>query len=292
MLSTLGEKATRKGKSVLQKKMAPQNEIADETSCQHDWEDLGARWAEAPPQRLWRIHSDRIASELALRWIPPGSGRVLKTDLFDESVGDGCYAALAERGSSVAGIDVAQSVVAAAAKRHPRLSARRADVRELPFEDGAFDVVFSLSTLDHFTSVGEIELSLGEIRRVLPSGGRLILTLDNLLNPFVALRQALPDRLLRDLGLVPYFCGVTVGPGRLRRMIEEAGFSVRERAFTTHCPRAVAVSVSKLIEWRFGGVEGRAARRLLSVLAGCEVLRRLPTAPITGHFSAFCAEAL
>jgi SAM-dependent methyltransferase len=267
-------------------------DIASDDSGGRAWEDVGARWVEAEPQRLWRMHADRVASELALRWIPPGSGRVLKTDLFDEAVGAGCYRALAERARSVSGIDVAPSVVAAAGARYPELSVGLADVRRLPFEDAAFDVVFSPSTLDHFGCVGDIEVALREIRRVLPPGGRLVVTLDNPLNPIVGLRQALPGGLLRRLGLVPYFCGATVRPGRLRRMTETAGFAIRDHAFTIHCPRVMAVAAAGLIERRFGGSDGRAAGRLLSLLAGLEGLRRFPTAPITGHFSAFCAEAL
>ncbi len=62
----------------------------------------------------------------------------------------------------------------------------------LPFPDGAFDRVFSNSTLDHFDSRDDIREALRELARVLHPEGELLLTLDNLANPVVRLRNALP----------------------------------------------------------------------------------------------------
>jgi SAM-dependent methyltransferase len=64
-----------------------------------------------------------------------------------------------------------------------------ADLRRLPFEDAAFDTVISISTLEHvgmdnsrYGGEGgrspdperELDLALGELRRVLAPGGRLL----------------------------------------------------------------------------------------------------------------------
>jgi SAM-dependent methyltransferase len=51
------------------------------------------------------------------------------------------------------------------------VDARVGDVRELPFEDGSFDVAVAAWVLFH---VAELDLALGELARVLRAGGRLV----------------------------------------------------------------------------------------------------------------------
>ena len=110
--------------------------------------------------------------------------------------------------------------------RYLDLPAVKADVRCLPYADGAFDIVVSNSTLDYFTSGDQIVESLRELNRTLASGGQLLITMDNLANPAVWLRNALPFRWLNAMGLVPYYVGATGGPRRLRGYLQEAGFEV------------------------------------------------------------------
>lgn len=55
-----------------------------------------------------------------------------------------------------------------------RLSARSADMRELPFEDGTFDAVMSAYAVDHLDGPG-IMRALSEAVRVLKPGGELLL---------------------------------------------------------------------------------------------------------------------
>jgi SAM-dependent methyltransferase len=45
------------------------------------------------------------------------------------------------------------------------------DAKELEFEDGSFDAVFSLSSIEHFGSWADIRRSAAEIGRVLRPGG-------------------------------------------------------------------------------------------------------------------------
>jgi len=249
-------------------------------------------WAGALDRRptvarpLWRRYSDRINGALVRRWLPhEPSGRVLKTDLFDEATGAGLYPRLAERFAGIAGIDVDGRIVEAAAARYPDLEAVLADVRALPFGDGAFAAVVSSSTLDHFPARDDIAGALTELRRVLEPGGRLLITLDNLANPAVALRNALPYPLLRRLGLVPYFVGASHGPRGLRDALGGAGFEVRELTATQHSPRAAAVALARALEGR----SAVAQQRLLDLLAACERLDRLPTRFLTGCYVAAVA---
>lgn len=257
-----------------------------------EWDRVGAEWADQQPQRLWRMHSDLVARALIRRWFRPPLSAVLKTDLFDEAVGEGNLSALESLTDEIHGIDIAASVVEAAGRRCQRLQAKVADVRELPYPDRRFDGVLSLSTLDHFDDGSDITRSFREIRRVLKPGGQLVLTLDNPLNPIIALRQALPSGWLRKTGLVPYHCGKTLPPRALRGIIEEAGFAVTDFSSTVHCPRVMAVAAASGVERRLGGAEGRAARALLQILAAFECLEHLPTRWLTGHFSAVRAVAV
>jgi hypothetical protein len=105
--------------------------------------------------------------------------------------------------------------------------------------------------------------------------------MDNLANPAVALRNALPYRLLHRLKLVAYPVGATAGPGRLRRMLEDAGFDVLQTVAMLHCPRALAVALARRCERR--GTPAAKARFLRSA-ARWERLARWPTRYLTGYF--------
>lgn len=248
------------------------------------WDRVAREWREGRPQQLWRAYSDALYREFLDGWLPAGDwGRLLKTDLFDEAVGEGLYGALAARAHGVVGVDLSVETGSRARCRHPGLLAAGADVRQLPFAPGSFDAVFSNSTLDHFDSREEIVDSLREIGRVLRPGGTLVLTLDNLGNPVVALRQALPFGLLNALGLVPYRVGATHGPAGLRRALEQSGFSVARLGAVLHCPRAPAVAAARVL----GAVGSRRLQEgLLRVLGGFERLARWPTRYATGYFLA------
>jgi SAM-dependent methyltransferase/ribosomal protein S18 acetylase RimI-like enzyme len=244
----------------------------------------------APTGALWRLHSDAVNATLFARWLPTEAcADLLKTDLFDEAMGSGLYPLLSERARRVAALDLAPSVLAAATMRHPALLAVAADVRRLPFASDAFDFVVSNSTLDHFDTRDEILASLRGFHRVLRPGGHLLLTMDNLANPAVALRNALPYRLLHRLKLVAYPIGATGGPGRLRRMLNDAGFDVLETVALLHCPRALSVALARRCERR--GTPEATARFLRTALRW-ERLARWPTRYLTGYFVGIHAKAM
>jgi SAM-dependent methyltransferase len=253
------------------------------------WDEVGAEWAQTRRQWLWRRHSDAVNARLLQRWTPAaGSARLLKTDAFDEAVGEGVLPLLAAHARSVVEVDLAGSAVRRLRERYPGTLGVVADVRALPFASGSFDDVVSLSTLDHFASPDEIAASLAELRRVLRRDGQLVLTLDNPLNPIVALRNALPYRWLRRTGLVPYQVGVTLSPRNLHHALHEAGFRVVASGAILHAPRVLAVAISWLFA-RWGA--NRAADLLLRFLMACEVLERLPTRRLTAYFIAVRARA-
>ncbi len=233
-------------------------------------------------EQLWREHCDAVNATLVARWLPDAPcARLLKTDLWDEAMGPGLYPVLATHAAAVAGLDFTPSVLRSAQQRYPQLAAAVADVRALPFAAGAFDVVVSTSTLDHFARPDDIRLALGELHRVLAPRGRLLLTLDNRANPAVALRNALPFGLLHRLGLVPYPVGATCGPARLRRLLRAVGFDVLETTSLLHCPRVWAIATARRLQRRGNAAQ---ARRFLERLERWERLARLPTRYLTGYF--------
>ena len=248
------------------------------------WDALAGEWGRTRPHALWRAHSDRVNAALLARWLPEGLvGRALKTDVFDEAWSEGLSPMLAARVGQVVGIDLSVRTQAMALGRHPELRGVVADVRRLPFADGAFDVVVSNSTLDHFPSFAEVVVALGELRRVARPGGQVLLTLDNRANPVVALRNALPFGPLRRLGVVPYYVGATCGPRRLRTALAEAGFEAGEVEAVMHCPRAPAVALAGYLEAR--GTPA-ARQRYLRLMMGFERLAGWPTRFLTGYFVA------
>ena len=250
-----------------------------------EWDGYGSQWIAERPHQLWRRHSDAVNTALIKSWLPSGNiRRILKTDLFDEAVSEGICPWLAGHGDQLLGLDVSTSVIQEASRGCPGLMPTGADVRRLPFKSASFDLIVSLSTLDHFDSTREVATSLGELYRVMAPGGTLILTLDNLANPVIALRNSLPYRLTHGAGLVPYPVGQTFGPREAASLVAQAGFSVREQTSVMHAPRVFLVPLMNA----FNGNSG-AARTLSSVAMWFERLRKLPSRSRTGHFVAILA---
>jgi SAM-dependent methyltransferase len=236
---------------------------------------------------LWRAHADAVNCA----WVRAAlggctHGRVLKTDAFDEAVGPGLIGDLCAASPCVVGIDLSLPALRAGRARYRHWALAAADVRSLPFGDGCFDVVVSISTLDHFESKDEIAGALRDLHRVLRPGGLLLLTLDNPDNPIVYLRNRLPFPVLHALGLLPYFVGATCGRRELRELLTRTGFEVDGLSALLHCPRALAIGCASLLE---------SARWLplrqafLGSLMAFEVGARLPSRFLTGYFVAAVA---
>ncbi len=245
------------------------------------WAGVAADWQSTHRDRLWRAHSDAANVALFRRWLPASPrDRLLKTDVFDEAVAAGLDDLLLNAARHVVGMDISLETLRQA--RSVRRRALAADARDLPFATGAFDIIISNSTLDHFPEYPHLAASLRELHRVLKPGGELLLTLDNLANPKIALRNALPYRLLNRLDLLPYYVGYTCGPRRLRGLLETTGFHIAELTAVMHAPRVLAVRLARWI----GGWSPAAQSRFLRALAACEPLEHFPTRFLTGHFLA------
>jgi SAM-dependent methyltransferase len=246
------------------------------------WDDVALEWAHTRPDWLWRRHSDQVNAALLAKWLPEQPiHRLLKTDLFDEAVGEGLLSFLGLRARTVVGMDISNHTLRTT--QQSRRDAICADVRQLPFASGSFDVVVSNSTLDHFGSLQETEMSLSELRRVLCPGGQLLLTLDNMANPLIALRNVLPFRWLHRMGVVPYYVGVSCGPTGLRRILERVGLEVAEMTAILHCPRVAAVWIARMVQAR---TAAPIHQKFLSWLMKWERLSTWPTRFLTGNYVA------
>jgi SAM-dependent methyltransferase len=97
-------------------------------------------------------------------------------DVLDVASGEGYGSALlAQTAKSVVGVEISDNAVAHAVSSYPRSNLRflQGDARQLPLDPSSVDVVVSFETLEHFF---EHDRFVGEVRRVLRPGGRLILS--------------------------------------------------------------------------------------------------------------------
>lgn len=252
------------------------------------WDHVFEHWEPTPVHRLWRAHSDAVNVRLLRRWLGRSVGPLLKTDLFDEAVGRGLYPELAASAPEVIGVDVSAAVIHAASRRYPALETRLADVRALPFDEATFDVIVSNSTLDHFDSHAKLSAAVRELARILRPGGRLMITLDNRMNPIVALRTSRLFGTLYRLRIVPYYVGATHGPRGLATALAANGFEIGEMTSIMQCPPQLAAALAAR---RMRGLdpapepERDHVRRVLR----CETMEHWPTRYLTGHFVAALA---
>jgi SAM-dependent methyltransferase len=247
------------------------------------WDAIAGEWQESSPQRLWRSGSDALHARMLRAWLPASPlGRVLKTDAFDEAFGrSGLLPPLASAARRAVSIDLSRSTLRRARARQSGFEGVASDVCRIAFADACFDFVLSNSTLDHMDSLDDVARGLAELHRVSRPGARLVLTLDNLWNPVVALRNALPMGWLQRAGIVPYRMGATCGPARLTRMLSEAGFEPERVDSLLHCPRAPAVALASVLD-RTASERVRAV--FVRALLAFEALGRLPTRWLTGYF--------
>jgi SAM-dependent methyltransferase len=101
--------------------------------------------------------------ERILFWLANRIGRVVATDIYGEG--------------EFAGREAEPSMLDDPAAHAPfpyredRLEVRWMDARRLEFPDDSFDVVFSISSIEHFGSPGDVSRSAREMGRVLRPGG-------------------------------------------------------------------------------------------------------------------------
>ncbi|OZV80191.1 SAM-dependent methyltransferase [Micromonospora echinospora] len=118
----------------------------------------------------------------ALHALISATMKVESASVLDCACGIGTQAiGLALQGHRVAGSDISRIAAGRArreaAERGLNLPTQVADMRSLPFADGAFDVVVCAdNSLPHLLTSKDVEMALGEMRRVLRSDGMLTIS--------------------------------------------------------------------------------------------------------------------
>ena len=110
---------------------------------------------------------------------PPGSRGL------DVGCGTGVLAQrLAAVGYEMVGLDPSEGMLEILAERAPDVRAVRGYGTELPFEDGSFDLVFTVAAMHHIADPAQVRATLGEMVRVTRPGGRIVIWDHNPRNPY------------------------------------------------------------------------------------------------------------
>jgi SAM-dependent methyltransferase len=180
--------------------------------------------AQAAPFAGYAPHSDADA----MRLVREAAGIGPTDDVLDVACGPGLVACdFARYARRVTGIDLTPAMIDQARARQAaeglaNLDWRVGDVRRLPFDAGAFSVVFSRYAFHHIPNPAEI---LGEMARVCRPGGRVVVVDVHSRDPE---QGAAYDRVekLRDPSHVR-----AVGLDEFARLFADAGLDLRPPTF-------------------------------------------------------------
>jgi ubiquinone/menaquinone biosynthesis C-methylase UbiE len=194
-------------------------------------------------------------AKLIGRYLAPGS------PVIDCGCGEGAYVYELMRRYSVdcVGIEHMPEKVARASL-NPAVASRviQADIEQIPFEDGQFDVAIVNEVLEHVPSEAK---ALTEIHRVLSTGGKLIVMSPNRWYPFEShgvrwksTKKPVP-RIVPFVPYVPLTLGNRVfeywarnyWQGELASMVRAAGFQITDRTWIWQTFENISKSQAALI---------------------------------------------
>jgi SAM-dependent methyltransferase len=104
---------------------------------------------------------------------------------LDVGCGTGVLAErLAAKGYEMTGIDPSDGMLDVLRARTQSVTAVLGSGTDLPFEDGSFDLVFTVAVLHHVADPGDVHKTLTEMVRVARPGGRIVVWDHNPRNPY------------------------------------------------------------------------------------------------------------
>lgn len=103
--------------------------------------------------------------------------RILKTDMFEESKSKDFFSYYYVKKHNVTGIDISENVLSNVLETK-NLSLLKMDLRDLKFKENSFDLIISLSTLDHLDA-DDFQKAIVQMSKALKNNGEVFLTLDN-----------------------------------------------------------------------------------------------------------------
>ena len=219
-------------------------------SLKEFWDGQAEAWGRFARTPGHDVYHEGFNLPAFLEIVPPAGRRTLDLGCGEGRVG----AELTRRGHSVVGVDSSPAMVAMARERHEALVA---DAAELPFEDGAFDlVVADMSVMN----MDDPEGGVLEASRLLEPGGRLCVAV---VHPLDGAGSFEGDELVirgsyfepeaklwesgRD-GIRVTFCDRSLPLERLARACEDAGLLVE--AVREPRPSAEFIRANPLAERR------------------------------------------
>lgn len=196
------------------------------------------------PEDLAPIDQFHIRGRMATLELARAAGFDAAKHVLDVGSGVGgtsrCLAK--EFGCRVTGIDLTDEYCRAAALLTAKtglahlVDCRQGDATDLPFDDGAFDVVWT----EHVAmNIPDKTRLYKEMHRVLKPGGTLAIY-DVLAGPSGEVLFPVPWARTPDTSFL-------VQPSELRRLVEDAGFTISDWSDTTEAARAWFVSLAEKI---------------------------------------------
>ncbi|MBS3822070.1 MAG: class I SAM-dependent methyltransferase, partial [Phycisphaerae bacterium] len=132
------------------------------------------RWYDTPAGQA----HDRVQKNDVRRLLRPASAG---QTLLDIGCGTGHWSSFfAEMGCQVTGVDIAPEMIEVARAKVPECSFQVADAHDLPFDDGTFDAVAAMATLEFLPDPAA---AIGEMVRCARKGGHLLVGTLNRLAP-------------------------------------------------------------------------------------------------------------
>jgi ubiquinone/menaquinone biosynthesis C-methylase UbiE len=153
----------------------PRTDRSDRTAAlRSSYDTVAAAYAEALSGELQGKPLDRaLLAAFAEQVRAAGDGRAR---VWDVGCGPGhITACLAGLGVQAAGLDLSDGMVAQARQRHPDLEFSTGSMTALPAPDGSWDGLVSFYSLIHMIDDADVRTALAEFRRVLVTGGLLLL---------------------------------------------------------------------------------------------------------------------
>ncbi len=183
------------------------------TETDHDAWARRVTLADLTSQDIWWLRRDFLERlwpvVLGRRVIEVGSGPAHDSLTF------------ARRGAHVTAVDHSQAGLDLACRFYGQLGyplrTAHADIRDLPFRDGRFDIAFNAGVLEHFNDL-ELEAVIDEMIRVVKPGGQVLAFCPNRYNVFYQTH-------LRRIRHHPYAFERAFTAGQIRQRFEAKGLT-------------------------------------------------------------------